>query len=319
MPGEATMIPDWEANCVYFSDLLPDRHPGLWARLAAILDQAGVGHRLLPNTRDIWCRDYMPVQVAEDDFVLFRYEPSYLRGHDELITPDEARRTVPFGGRVRTSAVNLDGGNVAVCENRAILTEKIYKENRGYARPALREEVAAVLRADCIFIPNEPYDVIGHADGVVRFVDSNTVVVNEYREAEPAYGRRLEAVLLRHGLTIKRLPYFQTNEVADAIPSAVGNYVNFLRVGRLIVVPAYGVPQDDLACRTLEQLLPQTQVIPLRVRIWHVRAASSTAFRGRYAPTAVPAQARSVTPVRETILPPNERDDHTVTKGTRCN
>ncbi len=32
-----SMIPDWETNRVYFSDLLPVRHPKVWQQLKEIL------------------------------------------------------------------------------------------------------------------------------------------------------------------------------------------------------------------------------------------------------------------------------------------
>ena len=98
----------------------------------------------------------------------------------------------------------------------------------------------------------------------VRFLDEDRVVVNDDRESDPGYCGRREAVLRRHGLAVERLTYFQTDEEHDGLPSAAGCYVNFLRVGGLVVVPAYGVPQDDLACRTLERLLPGATVVPLR-------------------------------------------------------
>jgi agmatine deiminase len=106
--------------------------------------------------------------------------------------------------------------------------------------------------------------VFGHADGVVRFLDEDRIVVNDYREEHPDYGEGLEAALRQHGLAVERLPYAPTGEVHDGIPSAAGCYVNFLRVGRLVVVPAFGVPQDDEACRTLERLLPGARIEPLR-------------------------------------------------------
>jgi agmatine deiminase len=258
------MAPDWQANLVHFSDLLPARYPGLWRRLAAIFDAAGVEHRLLQGTRDIWVRDFMPVQVEAGNFVLFRYQPGYLRGREHLTTPDEARKAAVPGDRLRTSGINLDGGNVVEDSGKVLLTDKVYTENRGHERPLLRAELAEVLCAEVVVVPKEPYDVIGHADGVVRFIDEDRVVVNDYTEIEPACGRRLEAALRRRGLALERLPHFRTDEVVDGIPSAAGNYVNFLRVGRLVVVPAYGVPQDDLACRTLERLLPGAIVVPLR-------------------------------------------------------
>ena len=258
------MVPDWQTDCVFFSSLLPQRHPLLWQRLAKMLADDGIEHCLLEGTRDIWVRDFMPVQVAAGDFVLFRYQPDYLRGHNELVTPDEVRKAVPQCDRLRMSDINLDGGNVVASSSKVILTDKVYKENPGHPRQALREELTTVLRANCIIIPKEPYDVIGHADGVLRFIDENTVVVNDYPRVDSGYSRRLEAALRRHELAIERLPHFQSDDRHDGIPSAAGCYINYLRIGRLVIVPAFGVREDELACKTLEKLLTEVKVMPLR-------------------------------------------------------
>jgi agmatine deiminase len=210
----------------------------------------------------------MPVQVAEDDFVLFRYRPDYLRDDEGSVTPDEARSWTPPGGGLRTCDINLDGGNVVVSSTRVVLTDKVYKENPKRDRGRLRAELAGVLRSEVVIVPKEPYDVIGHSDGVVRFLDEGRVVVNDYSRVDPRYGPRygeqLEEVLKRYRLAVERLPYAPTDEVHDGVPSATGCYVNYLRVGRLVVVPAFDMRQDDLACRTLEQLLPGATVVPLR-------------------------------------------------------
>lgn len=260
------MIPDWHTDTVYFSGLLPARHPVLWESLSCILVAAGVEPRLLGGTRDIWARDYMPVQAAVDEYVLFRYEPDYLRGHGGLVTPDAARGLVPPGGRLRPCDIRLDGGNVVAGTDRVVVTDKVYRENPGRERGRLRAELAGVLGAELVVIPKEPGDVIGHADGVVRFVEDRLVVVNDYRGVDSRYGERLEAALRRHGLAVERIPYFCRDEGHDGIPSAAGCYANFLRVGPLVVVPAYGVPQDELACRTLERLIPGASVVPLECK-----------------------------------------------------
>jgi agmatine deiminase len=49
------------------------------------------------------------------------------------------------------------------------------------------------------------------------------------------------------------LPYRPEDAIHDGIPSAVGCYANFLMVRGLIVVPAYGLPEDDIALRTIEE------------------------------------------------------------------
>ena len=66
---EETMIPDWETDGVYFSRLLAKRDRTLYGRLTKVLTDHGVQVRLLEGTRDVWARDYCPVQVTKSSFV----------------------------------------------------------------------------------------------------------------------------------------------------------------------------------------------------------------------------------------------------------
>lgn len=259
------MIPDWQTNCVCFSKLLADQHSALCGQLVGILQQHGVPVRFLAGTRDIWCRDYCPIQVQMGRFVKFRYDPDYLKGYPKLRTEDEAVcEEIRDLGACQRSRIVLDGGNVVASESRAILTEKIYDENPKVGQDQLKHDLRQALElTDCLVIPTEPDDLIGHADGVVRFLSEGLVVVNDYSTVETGYGARLRGVLQQTGFPVEELPYFQEGVVTNGIPSAVGNYVNFLRVGNLFLVPAYGVAQDDAACRKLEQLCPDAQIVPV--------------------------------------------------------
>ena len=83
----------------------------------------------------------------------------------------------------------IDGGNIVRWYDAAIMTDEIYVENPGVERPRLRDRLRALLEVDrLILIPKEPYDKIGHADGMVRFVDSTTVLVNDYAILDPMFG-----------------------------------------------------------------------------------------------------------------------------------
>ena len=65
---------------LYLSSLLqinPTYKPAA-DRLFSALSSAGVEYQLIDGTRDIWLRDFMPVQIRDGGFVSFRYEPSYL-------------------------------------------------------------------------------------------------------------------------------------------------------------------------------------------------------------------------------------------------
>lgn len=80
------MITDKETNAVYFSDLLhsKDEFKGTYVQIKAILDRHKIKCKFLTKTEDIWCRDYMPIQVRENKLLQFRYESSYLKDERNL-------------------------------------------------------------------------------------------------------------------------------------------------------------------------------------------------------------------------------------------
>src|ERR1700722_3768473 len=125
------MIPDWETNHLFLSDRLEAEEPSLFASLRSAL--AGVPIETIPGTADIWCRDYMPVQVTQDRFCQFVYAPDYLRGFEGLITSPEACR-LPFMHDYHQEPIVLDGGNVVASRSKVILTDKVYKENSSIDR-----------------------------------------------------------------------------------------------------------------------------------------------------------------------------------------
>ena len=96
-----------------------------WSKLAAALACQQVDYALLPNTKDIWMRDFMPVQCTPDHFVAYRYEPDYLCGQSQYIT-DWKHVIAPSRLPYVNSGLILDGGNVIMCGNKVILTEKVF-------------------------------------------------------------------------------------------------------------------------------------------------------------------------------------------------
>jgi hypothetical protein len=91
------MITDDKTNTLYVSELLKTRHPQLHHSLWQLLLEENILLLELKNTLDIWCCDYMPVQVSDDEFVMFRYDPDYLYNEEFhlLITNQEAVIATP--------------------------------------------------------------------------------------------------------------------------------------------------------------------------------------------------------------------------------
>jgi agmatine deiminase len=231
---------------------LLERHPAVFGRLSdAFGDRLG----LIPRTKDIWCRDYMPVPLGRDQFVQFRYDPDYLRDASDLLTNDGAR-LLGLDDRCRYSDLVIDGGNVVRYGDTAILTDKVYKENPDHERPRLRDALREVLELErLVIIPKEPYEPLGHADGILRFVDEKTLVVNDYSMVDPAYGRRLNEWLNRAGFKIIPFPYCPATErpTRGDLPSAEGVYINFIDACGKVVLPIYGRAEDDTALELVEK------------------------------------------------------------------
>lgn len=259
------MIAEWDTNHLFVSDRLEGDDPALFASLRSVLK--GVTIEIIPGTSDIWCRDYMPIQLTQNRFFQFVYAPDYLRGHGHLITPPEQCR-LPFMDDYRQQPIVLDGGNVVASATKAVLTEKVYKENPGIERPRLRDRLEELFQAECIIIPKEPYDKTGHSDGVVRFVAEDRVLINDYSVVDPGYGERLRTLLEKKGLVVETLPRFEEKggRRRRDFQSAVGIYINFLRVGDVVVVPAYDRPEDEIAVEKVRRAMPNAVVsqVPCR-------------------------------------------------------
>ena len=216
----------------------------------------------IPGTREIWCRDYLPIQVSREKFVQFRYAPDYLSGRYRHLRADgELGPKLPEVGRCERSEIVLDGGNVVGGRGLAIVCDKVFAENPGWKPSELLRRLGDLLEVDrVIVIPTEPGDVVGHSDGVVRFIGGDMVLANDYRGVDARYRTSLRRVLRGAGPEVTELPYRPRTGRLRGIPPAFGCYVNYLRVGQVAVVPSYGLPEDAEALKRLREALPDSDV-----------------------------------------------------------
>ena len=249
---------------VYMSELLAVQHPSVCQRLADILNKHDVPFAFLKGTKDIWCRDYMPVQAASGKLVQFKYDPSYLKDPRYSATRSDVGHVDAVNGfNPVLSDINLDGGNVVMHAGRAIVTDRIFSENPGYAKEKLVAELAELLECEIIIIPayKPEYDFTGHADGMVRFVDENTVVVNDLERDFVYMKKGIANALDAAGIKHVNFPFFDYR-IKGNNDHAIGIYLNYLEVGNLIVMPVFGVPGnlDEEAVVKLKEVFPDKKI-----------------------------------------------------------
>lgn len=242
---------------VYMSEKLKERYPDTCSRLTQILEKHHVNYKFLKGTKDIWCRDYMPIQTENGKLIQFKYDPSYLRDNKEW---EESRSDVKDvcelnGFKPEFSDINLDGGNVLICDGRAILSNRIFSENPDMDKEELVNELSRLLECEIIIIPAENDDMTGHADGMVRFVNKNTILGNTMAEEYKYWQDGMKKVIDKYNLKYIDVPFFVPKDPKHPY-SAVGIYVNYLEVRNLIVMPVFGREEDQKAFDVIQKAFP---------------------------------------------------------------
>jgi len=244
------MISDFETNTVYFSELIAedDRFKKTFKEIEACLDTFNVKANLIPKTKDIWARDYMPIQISDKKFNEYRYDPDYLQGNwkgsrDLKTYPDIVCALIKLP--TEKSDLIMDGGNLVKSSDCIILTDKIVKENRlSYSKIELIKKLQDTFQVDkVVLIPKDKLDEYGHSDGMIRFIDKNSVLINYYYKDDSVMAYRLKEA----GLKTEYIDYKVKKK--DKRNWA---YLNFLQTKDLILLPKFGIDEDEQAFKQIK-------------------------------------------------------------------
>lgn len=248
---------------LYFSSLLKTdlKYSSSAKNLFPVLSNCREKFTFFDGAKDIWARDFMPVKTKSGKYVSFRYEPSYLADDPQLRTNFKTDIAPSFKvDNLVYTDINLDGGNVAFSpsKEKVIISDRVYSENPSWHKADLTAKLAKLLEANVIIIPSLKSDMTGHADGMVRFVNENTVVANA--PLSPfGFETKVKKALQNHEIEVLDFPYFDSNG-----DSAIGCYLNFLETEQAIFLPVFGVDTDNKAVQTAKHIFHKA-IIPVNI------------------------------------------------------
>ena len=250
-------VTDNMTNTVCYSSLLHGESSGLDKKFREELYGAlkesvkTFKHYDLYNTRDIWSRDYMPVQLTKDLFLNYTYNPDYLSDQKKYITNwsmDKVHtKTKELKLEVVTIPLVLDGGNVIKAIDKfgkptIIMCSKVLNENN-----LSKEELTDLwnqffdnqIRLILIEWEGKDENPIGHADGMVRYITEGKVLITNYCDWDDE--ERLSEPLKEY-FDIERLHFGDIEGIKGTkkwslLKSKSWGYINFLQVGKHIIVP----------------------------------------------------------------------------------
>jgi len=243
------MISDFDTNTIYFSELLKTdkRFAKALGEILDALKSIGIIPKFLPKTKDIWARDYMPIQISETEFIEYRYDPDYLQGNSDTKETRELK-TYPdivcdaINLKTIKTDIILDGGNVVKHKDKVILTDKIIWENQNdYSVGRLNKILKKLFKVnEVIFVPWDEDCEFGHSDGMLRFISEDTVLISGFYEtADLELKEKLLKILELSGIKWEWLRCSE-KETEENIA-----YINFLQTKDLILLPKLNKRKED--------------------------------------------------------------------------
>lgn len=257
------MTTDNLTNTVYFSDLLPKKCPILNHHIVEALDANRIRHAYLSETKDIWCRDFMPIQIDEDRFVCYKYTPNYLQSpyyrslqtNPEKVFQAPQNRLEQVTQNAITIELVIDGGNVVKCGDTVVMTEKVFVENKDKTRTEVEKILKDAFQSNILFLPWDRKEAFGHSDGIVHYAGDGKILLTNYDDSSIYYFRRFRKVLEKQ-FEVVPLKYATKRRHARSWA-----YINFLQIGKLVLVPQLGLEEDEQALEQIANALPDCELV----------------------------------------------------------
>ena len=238
---------DFDTNFVYISKLLRSDFKPFCDELTGLFDKLGIAWDFLEGTRDIWVRDFMPVQLGKNSFLGYRYSPDYLLGKERYIS-DQAKIAKSINLEFHPSDIVFDGGNIVFAGEYVLICDKIFSENH-----VSKNDKDFVVRLEkelgkkAIFLPWMPHpddkngDIYGHSDGFVKYCAENKILMSSHTDSYPDEAEQIKRILEFHGFNVEQMSFAKPCYEYDWA------YINFLQVGANIIMPSFDNANDEIA------------------------------------------------------------------------
>lgn len=248
-------------------------------------------------TNDTWARDHGGISVRRNgktcvyDFRFNAWGEKFAFDLDNRITA-RLWEANAFSGReyvdcldfvLEGGSLETDGQGSLLTTTSCLLSEHRNDMDKASVESCLKEKfgLKRVLWIEHSYLEGDDTD--GHIDMLARFCNPSTIayVAYDFPQGNPMDDARLakqKQSLMAMAEELKTfrqpdgkayewipLPVPQTQEYEGEI--LPGSYANFLLINKAVLVPTYGVPQDEMALQQLKKAFPHRDVVGIDCRV----------------------------------------------------
>jgi agmatine/peptidylarginine deiminase len=207
---------------------------------------------------EIWLQDCLGI-IGEEGIIKPIYAPNYCfyESHSDYLQKINklSRRIIKecLAKDIIDFRLNLDCGNFVHNKKFCFLTDKVLEQNSNFTINEIEEKLEIASGLKPIIIKGNKSDSIGHTDAYLTFIDHNRAVMPSYPsfpflKEDIEFIQRLEEKVLECGIEVIKMydrPIYETaycgcnKKKSACFYSARGNYINFLKINNLIILPEY--------------------------------------------------------------------------------
>jgi len=230
---------------------------------------------------DTWARDCSGITVYDGetprmlDFTFTGWGGKFDASADNAMTRAIASC---YGAEVETIDMILEGGGIESNGQGVLLTtsECLLNPNRNahMDQEAVEAALKRHLGVEQILWLHHGYlsgdDTDSHIDTLARFIDPETIMYvrcsdpeDEHFEALGAMERELKALRTPEGKPFKLVSLPMCDPLYYDDERLPATYANFLIVNGAVLVPVYGVSQDDAALKVFAAAMPRHDIVPV--------------------------------------------------------
>jgi agmatine deiminase len=239
------------------------------------------------HSNDTWARDHAGIGVLENnapvllDFVFNGWGLKFAADKDNLITQTLHQQGL-FRGAIQHGGLVLEGGGIESDGQGTLLTTAacLLSPNRNphLSAEAIETQLKSLFGLERVLWLHHGYlagdDTDSHIDTLARFCDPDTIAYVRCTDPEDEHFEELQHMEKELEIFTKLdgTPY---NMVAlpwpDACYDASGHrlpatYANFLIINKAVLVPLYGVRQDEEALAVFKTLFRNREIIGINCR-----------------------------------------------------